>query len=95
MNSAMNVQPGDSGGPVIDATGSVIGLNDMSNVHSLGEFTPIARVTELLNNNAPKFKFSYQKTDDGWTLTNISRTDGALRAPYVDELVNDNAPGGS
>ena len=86
FNGNINVRSGDSGGPCIDAQGKVLGLSDLSNEHSDSAFTPVEKLTALMVDPKPKFNFTYKKTDDGWTLTDITRNDGAIRPPYEDSL---------
>jgi S1-C subfamily serine protease len=82
----VNIVHGDSGGPLIDQNGKVIGLNDLSNLQSNSLFTPVEKLEALITDKHPKFQFSYKKTDKTWTLTDITRTDGAVRPPYENNL---------
>jgi S1-C subfamily serine protease len=84
--SNVNIVHGDSGGPLVDQKGKVVGLNDLSNMQSDSFFTPVEKLQALMNETHPKFQFSYKKTDDAWTLTDITRTDGAVRPPYEDNF---------
>ena len=87
LNGRMNVVGGDSGGPVMDKNGKVIGVIDYSDGKSNSDFTPIEKLIDLMKNKAPKFNFVSKEQPDGdWILTDISRTDGAMREPFVDNF---------
>lgn len=87
FNGQVNIQKGDSGGPVVDAQGKAVGVNDFSNLSSDSDFTPIEKVRALLNETKSKFSFSYKQTKDGLILTDITRTDGDYRAPFADHVI--------
>lgn len=84
----LNVRSGDSGGPCIDREGKVVGLNDLSDGNSDSTFTPVEKLKELMTQTKPEFNFSYVKTKKGWTLTDITRADGAIRPPYEDAIAS-------
>jgi S1-C subfamily serine protease len=96
LSGKVNILHGDSGGPLVDQNGRIIGLNDLSDLESDSSFTPVEKLQALITDTHPKFQFSYKKVDNAWTLTDITRTDGAVRPPY--EYNFDNAekrkPGG-
>jgi S1-C subfamily serine protease len=84
----VNIRSGDSGGPCIDRNEKVVGLNDLSNGESDSTFTPVEKLKALSSEKNPKFQFSYKKTEAGWALTDITRTDGTVRPPYEDSLAS-------
>ena len=87
LNARVNIQHGSSGGPLLDKAGNVVGINDLSNLQSNSDFTPVESLIALMNNK-PKFTFTYKTIDDVPTLTDISRTaSGDYRAPFVDNII--------
>jgi S1-C subfamily serine protease len=91
FNGQVNIQKGDSGGPIADQKGEAVGLNDLSNMRSDSDFTPIEKLRALMDETTPKFNFTYKQTKDGLILTDISRTDGEYRAPFSDHVIIQNS----
>jgi len=87
FNARVNIQKGDSGGPLLDQSGKVVGITDLSNLKSDSDFTPVEQLTALMENKTPKFNFTYKIIDGSPTLTDISRTSGDYRAPFVDNII--------
>lgn len=88
LNAEVNIQKGNSGGALLDKDGNVIGITDLSNLRSNSDFTPVETLVALMNDKTPKFNFTYKDIGDGkLTLTDISRTNGEPRAPFVDNII--------
>lgn len=88
LNARVNIQHGSSGGPLLDKAGNVVGINDLSNLQSNSDFTPVESLIALMNNKNPKFTFTHQTIDGVPTLTDISRTaPGDYRSPFVDNII--------
>jgi hypothetical protein len=88
LNARVNIQHGSSGGPLLDAQGNVVGINDLSNLQSNSDFTPVETLIALMNEKTPKFNFTHKTIDGVPTLTDISRTaSGDYRSPFVDNLI--------
>ncbi|HEY9714857.1 MAG TPA: serine protease [Chroococcales cyanobacterium] len=93
----IHVEPGNSGGPVVDRDGNVVGLTDMTNGDSDTEVTPISVLTDLMAQKTPKFTMQYQfvpadkaknkvAPNGEYILTDISRGGGDYRPPFNDPL---------
>jgi hypothetical protein len=59
----VHIRQGDSGGPMFDKDGKVIGVNDMisGKGHDKGYFVPIEKMRDLYNSNDSKFQFTYNR----------------------------------
>jgi hypothetical protein len=62
----VQIQPGDSGGPMFDAAGKVVGINDMITNFSQGYFVPVEKIRDLYNSNDSKFQFTYNRIAEPW-----------------------------
>ena len=91
-----HVEPGNSGGPVIDKDGAVVGLTDMADESGTAVITPISYLQDLMK-QTPKFSFTYKfieadklkhsvAPNGEYILIDRSRTDGEVRAPYQDKI---------
>jgi S1-C subfamily serine protease len=87
QSAAVNIQKGNSGGALIDRSGKVVGITDLSNLDSNSDFTPVESLIALMEEKTPKFVFSYKKTADELVLTDISRTSGEFRRPFSDNII--------
>lgn len=88
LNARVNIQHGSSGGPLMDADGNVVGITDLSNLHSNSDFTPVESLVALMNQKTPKFNFTHKTIDGVPTLTDITRTaPNDYRAPFVDNII--------
>ena len=87
FNARVNIMPGNSGGPIVDAYGSVVGIVDFSNGKSDSDFTVVEKLAALKYETKPKFSFVTQQTKNGLLLTDISRTDGTYRGPFVENFL--------
>jgi hypothetical protein len=87
LNARVNIQHGSSGGPLLDSAGNVIGITDLSNLNSNSDFTPVESLIALMNQKTPKFNFTYKLDDKELTLTDITRTSGDYRSPFVDNII--------
>jgi S1-C subfamily serine protease len=87
LNAVVNIQHGSSGGPLLDKAGNVVGITDLSNLQSNSDFTPVESLIALMNEKTPKFTFQYKTIDNVPTLTDITRTSGEYRPPFVDNLI--------
>ena len=65
FNARINVLGGDSGGPILDQQGRVVGINDFSDDKSDSDFTPVDKLIALMNETKPKFNFVHKPDKDG------------------------------
>ena len=90
FNARINVLGGDSGGPILDQQGRVVGINDFSDDKSDSDFTPVEKLIALMNETKPKFNFVHKPDKDGnLILTDITRRDGTVRPPFQDNVIVD------
>jgi len=87
QNAQVNIQKGNSGGALVDASGKVVGITDLSNLDSNSDFTPVESLIALMEAKESKFTFSYKKTDSELVLTDITRTNGEYRRPFTDNII--------
>lgn len=87
LRTMVNIQPGSSGGPLLDRGGNVCGIADLSDLKSESDFTPVESLVALMHETKPKFKFTYKTIDGQLTLTDITRADGSYRPPFVDNII--------
>lgn len=68
IHGRVHIDHGNSGGPLVDAQGKVIGVSDLIEPEkkSLAYFTPVEKVRDLLNRKDPKFAFSYTHMGADW-----------------------------
>ncbi|MBX9685637.1 MAG: trypsin-like peptidase domain-containing protein, partial [Candidatus Obscuribacterales bacterium] len=76
LHGAVHIRPGDSGGPMFDANGRVLGINDMitlpkdgSNIPSDGFFVPAEKIKALYDSQDSKFDFTYNRLAAPWAQT--------------------------
>lgn len=70
MYARIHIRPGNSGGPLLDNDGKVVGICDLTgdkNKFSHSLFTPSTDLDKLLNRAKPKFQASYAYTGEAWT----------------------------
>ena len=58
LNARIHIRPGDSGGPLLNTEGKVIGINNMITSFEMGYFVPSEKV-QALNDSEGKFNFKY------------------------------------
>lgn len=62
----VHIRQGDSGGPVFDGRGRVVGLNDMISSYEKGFFVPVEKLTDLYNSKQSDFNFTYHRLAEPW-----------------------------
>lgn len=62
----VHIRPGDSGGPVFNESGKVVGINDMISSYEKGFFVPVEKLTDLYKSNDNAFKITYNRIADPW-----------------------------
>lgn len=67
LNSRIHIRPGDSGGPLLNTEGKVVGINDMITSYEMGYFVPSEKI-QALNNDEGKFNFKYS-----WVAGNLAQ----------------------
>lgn len=58
LNARIHIRPGDSGGPLLNDQGKVIGINDMITSFEMGYFVPSEKIAALQKDEG-KFNFKY------------------------------------
>jgi hypothetical protein len=67
IGADVHIQQGDSGGPVFNAAGKVIGMNDMITNFKHAYFTPVDKIRNLYENTTPgDFNFTYNRLAEPW-----------------------------
>ncbi len=66
FSAEIHIRPGDSGGPVFNSKGEVLGMNDMISSFKRGFFVPSEKLQALYESQDSKFEFSYQRLAAPW-----------------------------
>lgn len=68
MHGRVHLEQGNSGGPVIDQSGKVVGIADQiaRDDYSQSYYNRVEELKTLLGQKDPKFKFSYGYESSGW-----------------------------
>ena len=70
LYSRTHIRHGNSGGPLLDSAGSVVGICDLTGDHekySHSFYTPVSDLNKLLNRETPKFRIDYTYSGEDWT----------------------------
>jgi len=65
LSGTVQIQPGDSGGPMFDVNGKVLGVNDMITGPTKGFFVPVEKIRDLYNGDG-NFKYTYNYVAEPW-----------------------------
>ena len=65
LNARIHIRPGDSGGPLLNEQGKVVGINDMITSFEMGYFVPSEKIQALYNDEG-KFNFKYDNVASPW-----------------------------
>lgn len=70
LHTKVHIEPGNSGGPLVDDKGQVVGVADwVEGNHSNSYFTPAEKVKELVQDKNHKFEFTHAFAGADWANT--------------------------
>ncbi len=73
MHGRVHLEQGNSGGPVVDKEGKVVGISDQvaREDYSQSYYNRVEELKDLLGQKDPKFKFSYAYEPSGWAQQHL------------------------
>lgn len=77
----INIMHSSSGSPLVDTTGSLVGVTANRVTQAQGLFIPVEKVEEMISKPESRFIFRYQADGDDYKLLGIERTDGSKIPP--------------
>jgi hypothetical protein len=74
LSARVHIEPGNSGGPLLNERGQVAGVSDIGNPSDRSDayFTPASKVNDLLAREVPKFQFKYEYAPAQWAMNYYS-----------------------